>query len=82
MKNVKRGLGIVWILIGLTAGYYLLISQAIPFFLSDKSEDLVPAIIYAFVLAPIIAGGLVIFGWYALKGEYDIINQQTSIKKK
>lgn len=72
MKNFKRALGIVWILIGLTAGYYLLISQAIPFFLSDKVEDLVPAIIYAFVLAPIIAGGLVIFGWYALKGEYDV----------
>lgn len=72
MKNIKKALGIVWILTGLIAGYYLLISQAIPFFLSDKLEDLVPAIIYAFVLAPIIAGGLVIFGWYALNGEYDV----------
>lgn len=72
MKNIKRALGIVWILIGIVAGYYLVVSQAIPFFLSDKSEDLVPAIIYAFVLAPIIAGGLVIFGWYAFKGEYDV----------
>lgn len=72
MNNIKKALGIVWILIGLTAGYYLIVSQAIPFFTSHKSEDLVPAIIYAFVLAPIIAGGLVIFGWFALKGEYDV----------
>ena len=72
MNNIKRALGIVWILIGLVAGYYLIISQAIPFFTSDKSEDLVPAIIYAFVLAPIIAGGLVVFGWFAVKGEYDV----------
>jgi hypothetical protein len=72
MKKIKRGLGIIWILIGLFSGYYLIISQAVPFFLSDKPEDLVPAIIYAFVLAPIIAGGLVIFGWYVLKGEYDV----------
>jgi len=72
MNNIKKTLGIVWILVGLVAGYYLIISQAIPFFTSDKPEDLVPAIIYAFVLAPIIAGGLVVFGWFALKGEYDV----------
>ena len=72
MNSIKRALGIVWILIGLVAGYYLIISQAIPFFTSDKSEDLVPAIIYAFVLAPIIAGGLVVFGWFAVKGQYDV----------
>lgn len=72
MNNLKRALGMLWILIGLVAGYYLLISQAIPFFTSHKSEDLVPAIIYAFVLAPIVAGGLIVFGWFALKGEYDV----------
>jgi len=72
MNSIKRALGIVWILIGLVAGYYLIISQAIPFFTSDKSEDLVPAIIYTFVLAPIIAGGLVVFGWFAVKGQYDV----------
>jgi len=49
----------------------LIISQAIPQFTSGKGEDLVPAIIYTFILMPIITGGLCIFGWYALKGEYD-----------
>jgi len=31
----------------------------------------VPAIIYTFILAPIIAGGMSILGYYALTGEYD-----------
>ncbi len=71
MNTIKRILGVVWILLGLAAGYYLIISQAIPQFSSHRSEDLVPAIIYTFILMPIITGGLCIFGWYALRGEYD-----------
>lgn len=71
MNQLRRMLGPVWIVIGIIAGYYLIINQAIPKFQSDKSEDLIPAIIYAFILTPIIVGGLVIFGIYTLKGEYD-----------
>lgn len=71
MNTIKRVLGIVWIALGMAAGYYLIISQAIPQFTSGRTEDLVPAIIYTFILMPIITGGLCIFGWYALKGEYD-----------
>lgn len=71
MNKLRRILGLVWILVGLAGGYYLIINQAIPKFNSDKSEDLIPAIIYAFILTPIIVGGLLIFGKYALQGEYD-----------
>ncbi|MGI8636801.1 MAG: DUF6814 family protein [Segetibacter sp.] len=71
MNKIRRILGILWILLGLAGGYYLIINQAIPKFNSDKSEDLIPAIIYAFILTPIIVGGLLIFGKYALQGEYD-----------
>lgn len=71
MNKLRRILGIVWILLGLAGGYYLIINQAIPKFNSNKSEDLIPAIIYAFILTPIIVGGLLIFGKYALQGEYD-----------
>ena len=71
MNNVKKVLGVVWIVLGLAAGYYLIINQAIPKFKSDKSDDLIPAIIYAFILTPIIVGGLIIFGRYCLQGEYD-----------
>lgn len=71
MNVIRKYLGIVWIALGLAAGYYLIINQAIPKFTSSKTEDLIPAIIYAFILTPIIVGGLFIFGKYALQGEYD-----------
>lgn len=69
-------LGIVWILLGLAAGYYLIVSQAIPKFESPKPEDTIPAIIYAFILTPIIVFGLMTFGYYALSGEYDFIEDE------
>jgi nitric oxide reductase large subunit len=71
MNKIRRILGFLWILLGLAAGYYLIINEAIPKFKSDKSEDLIPAIIYTFILTPIIVGGLLIFGKYALQGEFD-----------
>ena len=71
MNSVKKYLGFLWIILALAAGYYLIVNQAIPKFMSPKPEDRIPAIIYAFILTPIIVGGLSIFGYYALKGEYD-----------
>lgn len=71
MNLIKKYAGFLWIALGLYAGYILIITQAIPKFSSDKPEDLIPAIIYAFVLTPIIVGGLVIFGVYALQNQYD-----------
>lgn len=71
MNNIRRIAGIIWIIVGLAGGYYLIVYQAIPKFQSDKTEDIIPAIIYAFILTPIIVGGLLIFGKYALQGEYD-----------
>ena len=70
MSGIKKILGIVWIVLALYAGYKLIVDQAMPKFLSGKPEDMIPAIIYTFVLAPIIVGGLGTFGWYALQGEY------------
>jgi uncharacterized membrane protein len=72
MNTVRKYLGLVWILLAVAAGYYLIVSQAIPKFESPKPEDKIPAIIYAFILTPIIVGGLLIFGYYAITGEYDI----------
>lgn len=72
MNQLRKIMGFVWIILALGAGYYLIISQAIPKFESPKPEDRIPAIIYAFILTPIIVGGLGIFGYYSVKGEYDI----------
>ena len=70
MNTIKKILGVVWILLGLYAGYYLLKEQSIPKFQTGKTEDLIPAIIYTFILLPIIVGGLCTFGYYSLTGEY------------
>ena len=58
--------------LALVAGYYLIVSQAIPKFESPKPEDRIPAIIYAFILTPIIVGGLLVFAYYALTWAYAI----------
>jgi hypothetical protein len=71
MNTLKRMAGVLWLLIGAAAGYYLLVNQAIPKFGTGKPEDLIPAGIYTFILCPLIVGSLVTFGYYALKGEYD-----------
>jgi pyruvate/2-oxoglutarate dehydrogenase complex dihydrolipoamide dehydrogenase (E3) component len=38
--------------------------------MSDKQEDQVFGIIIIGVLMPIVVGGLAVFGWYSLNGEY------------
>lgn len=70
MNIIKKIIGFLAILIGIGAGYYLIVSQAVPLW-TNGGNDLVPAIIYTFVLAPIITFGMVIFGKYALQGEFD-----------
>ncbi|MCW1962675.1 DUF6814 family protein [Chryseobacterium viscerum] len=70
MNGLKKILGIVWIAIAVIVGYFGITVLGIPKITSGKQEDLVFGIIILFVLMPIISGGMVIFGYYALKGEY------------
>ncbi len=71
MNALKRYLGIVWLALAALTGYFGWFSLGIPKLISDKTDDLVFGIIIVFVLMPIIVGGLVRFGLYALQGEYD-----------
>jgi nitric oxide reductase large subunit len=75
MDGIKRILGVVWILMGLAAAYFSITALGIPKLTSGKQEDLVFGIIIVFVLTPIITGGLLIFGKYALQGEYNVENE-------
>lgn len=70
MNILKRILGIVWIALGLGAVYYLIINQAIPLY-KMGGENIIPAVIYTFVLCPMIAGALGAFGLFSIQGEYD-----------
>jgi len=70
MNGLKRLLGIVWMVLGLATGLYLVYFQAMPLW-AKGGNDLVPAIIYTFILAPFISIGMSLFGYFALKGEFD-----------
>ncbi len=71
MNALKRYLGIAWLALAALTGYFGLFSLGIPKLISGKTDDLVFGIIIVFVLMPIIVGGLIRFGLYALQGEYD-----------
>ncbi len=70
MNGLKKILGILWIAIALAVGYFGITVLGIPKISSGKQEDLVFGIIILFVLMPIISGGMAIFGYYSLTGEY------------
>ncbi|MCF8324838.1 MAG: hypothetical protein K9I84_07750 [Leadbetterella sp.] len=70
MNILKKLLGVVWILIGLAAVYYLIINQAIPLW-KKGGENRIPAVIYTVILGPMIAGSLGAFGLFSIQGEYD-----------
>ncbi|KQT18008.1 hypothetical protein ASG31_04525 [Chryseobacterium sp. Leaf404] len=70
MDGLKKILGIVWILVALVVAYFGITVMGIPKITSEKQEDLVFGIIILFVLVPIVSGGMAIFGYYSLIGEY------------
>ncbi|SMP14340.1 DUF6814 family protein [Chryseobacterium profundimaris] len=70
MNGIKKILGILWIATALTVGYFGITVMGIPKITSGKQEDLVFGIIILFVLMPIISGGMAIFGYYSITGEY------------
>lgn len=72
MENLRKLLGIVWIALAITTIIFLLQSAAHnikPNATKDINKPL-PWIIIISVFIPI-ATGLALFGWYALKGEYN-----------
>ena len=71
-KNaMKRGFGVVWMLLGLAAAYLGILKLGLPKIYSGKQDDLIFGIIMMAVITPIISGGLLLFGKYAWQGEYD-----------
>ena len=71
MDGIKRILGILWIIIGIASIALLIYSAATN--INTAKGDIgkpLPWLIIIIVFTPI-AIGLVIFGYYSLKGEYD-----------
>ena len=72
MNNIKKYLGIIWLLLA-PAVIYFLVSSAWEHIDTKKTEQINNPVIWIIIIAIFtpIAIGLMIFGWYALKGEYD-----------
>jgi len=68
--KVKKLLGIIWMLFGLAAFYLGIFKLGIPKIMSGNQDDLIFGIIAMVIITPIITGGLLLFGKYALQGEY------------
>lgn len=78
MNQIKRFLGLVWLALGPLVIYFL-VSGAIANIDPTGTKDInkpIPWIIIIAIFTPI-AIGLMIFGFYALKGEYDKLPQSS-----
>jgi len=72
MNKLKKTMGIAWMLIAPLVIYFL-VTGAIHNISATRTKDInkpVPWLIIITIFTPI-AIGLFIFGWNALKGEYD-----------
>lgn len=79
MNVFKRILGIVWLISGPVVIYFL-VSGAISNIDSNGKKDINNPVIWIIIIAiftPIVIG-LMIFGWYAWKGEYDHLPESSA----
>lgn len=79
MNAIKKYLGIIWMLLGPVVIYFL-VSGAIANIDPDGKKDINNPIIWIIIIAIFtpIAIGLMIFGWYARKGEYDHLPESSA----
>jgi hypothetical protein len=74
MKNLKRGLGLLWMILGPVSILFMFLQTVNKVGLAaegvERTNTLLQWGIILFIFIPI-ATGLVIFGFYAFKGEYN-----------
>ncbi len=69
MQAIKKYMGIVWMLLGVLIALNR-ITDSVAKIGSEKLEDRVFGWVVLLVLVPIVSGGLILFGRYALAGDY------------
>lgn len=78
MNGLKKGLGLFWMILGPLSILFLFLQAYEKVGLAEegvqKTNTALQWGIILFIFIPISAG-LVIFGYYALKGEYDQLSQ-------
>ncbi len=79
MNAIKRILGLIWLLLGPAIVFFLLtgaVKNIDPAGTKDINNPVIWIIIIA-IFVPI-AIGLMIFGWYAIKNEYDHLPEDST----
>ncbi len=79
MSFLKKILGFIWLLLG-PALIFFLIYGAITYIDSSGTRDINNPVIWIIILLIFIpiALGLTLFGWYALKGEYEKLPEDST----
>ncbi len=70
MNTIKKFAGFLWIILGPLAIYYLIRTASEEIAKKPVIDTKIQWIVFVVIFIPI-AIGLMIFGYYALKGEYD-----------
>ncbi len=76
MNQLKRFAGIIWLLLGPAAVFYLIRTAASEIHRKPVLDTKIEWGVFVVVFIPI-AIGMMIFGWYALKGEYDHLPERS-----
>ncbi|MDB5209971.1 MAG: hypothetical protein JWQ30_798 [Sediminibacterium sp.] len=77
MNQLKRFAGIIWLLLGPVAVFYLIRTAAAEIAKKPVIDTKIQWGVFVVVFIPI-AIGMMIFGWYALKGEYDHLPERSA----
>lgn len=79
MNALKKILGIAWLLLA-PVFIYFMVSGAITNIDPEGTKDINNPVIWIIIIAIFtpIAVGLMIFGWYAIKGEYDHLPEDST----
>ena len=77
MNILKRYAGLLWIIMGPLAIFYLIKTAAAEIAKKPVIDTKIQWIVFVVIFIPI-AIGLMMFGWYALKGEYDKIPKSSA----
>lgn len=76
MQQVKKIMGIIWILLGPVAIYYLVRTALREIHKNPMIDTKIQWGVFVIVFIPI-AIGMVIFGYYAVKGEYTVLRSSS-----
>ena len=79
MNALKKYLGYIWLLLAPVV-IYLLVRGAITHIDTAGKKDINNPVIWIIIIAIFtpVAIGLMIFGWYAIRGEYDRLPEKST----